>query len=160
MVNQLGSQISTLYALAHELLYLGVDDTPIYSDYLIRLNRDVFRQANLLYGRQGATDEEEALLCLSLLMAYNAAAYNNGDKEMRVQHLLDRCWAIIEHLPASLLKCQLLVACYGEVFDKELAQEAHAIMDAWKGCELTKEAYEVIERLKDLEENPYPWSEV
>jgi hypothetical protein len=36
---------------------------------------------------------------------------------------------ILPHLPTSLLKCQLPVSCYGEVFDEELAAEARAIMD-------------------------------
>lgn len=54
-------------------------------------------------------------------MGYNATLYNNGDKEERIQHILDRCWDVLEHLPASLLKVQLLVYCYGEVFDEELA---------------------------------------
>ena len=46
MLNSLESQISALYASAHELLYLGVDGSPIYSDHFNRLNREVFRQAN------------------------------------------------------------------------------------------------------------------
>jgi hypothetical protein len=53
-----------------------------------------------------------------------------------------------------------LVSCYGEVFDKELATEAHAIIDSWQGRELTAEETELIEDLRNLEENPYPWSEV
>lgn len=153
-------QISELYALAHELLYLGVDDAPIYSDHFTRLNREVFKQANSLYVYHGATNEEEAALCLSLLMAYNATIYNNGDKESHIQALLNRSWAVLDYLPASLLKCQLLVSCYGETFEEELAQEAHAIMNSWTGRDLTKEECEVVERLNDLEEYPYPWTEV
>ena len=67
---------------------------------------------------------------------------------------------MLERLKSSLLKCQLLVACYGEVFDRELAQEAHTIMDGWEGRELTDEEREVVEQLKALEENPYPWDEM
>lgn len=114
-MNYLESEISALYASAHELCYLGMDGRPIYSDQFTRLNRDVFSQANALYDKHGDSDEEEARLCLSLLMGYNATLYNNGDKEERIQHILDRCWDVLEHLPASLLKVQLLVYCYGEV---------------------------------------------
>ena len=39
MLNSLESQISALYASAHELLYLGVDGSPIYSDHFNRLYR-------------------------------------------------------------------------------------------------------------------------
>ena len=159
-MNYLESEISALYASAHELCYLGMDGRPIYSDQFTRLNRDVFSQANALYDKHGNSHEEEARLCLSLLMGYNATLYNNGDKEERIQHILDRCWDVLEHLPASLLKVQLLVYCYGEVFDEELAREAQAIIDTWQHRELSEEEREVMERLKDVQENPYPWSEV
>ena len=85
-------------------LLSGHGRRPIYSDQFTRLNRDVFSQANALYDKHGDSDEEEARLCLSLLMGYNATLYNNGDKEERIQHILDRCWDVLEHLPASLLK--------------------------------------------------------
>lgn len=49
---------------------------------------------------------------------------------------------------------------YGEVFDRELAQEARAIMDSWESRKLTDEEREVVEQLKALEENPYPWDEM
>ena len=77
MLNSLESQISALYASAHELLYLGVDGSPIYSDHFNRLNREVFRQANSLFIRHGVTSEEEAALCLSLLMGYTCLLYTS-----------------------------------------------------------------------------------
>lgn len=159
-MNPLESEISALYALAHELLYLGMDDAPIYSDHFTRLNRDVFQQANSLYEQHGITDEEEASLCLSLMMGYNATLYNNGDKDERIQHILNRCWNVLDHLPASLLKVRLLTFCYGEVFDEELASEAHTIMESWVGRELTADECEISELLKGMEDNPYSWSEV
>ena len=103
-MNSLDSQITALYTLAHELLYLGSDGSPIYSDHFSRLNGDVLSRANTLYPHHGSTDEEEARLCLSLLMGYNATIYNNGDKEVRIQQILNRCWEVLDRLPASLLK--------------------------------------------------------
>ena len=88
---------------------------------------------------KGATSEEEAAICLSLLMGYNATIYNDGDKESKIQSILDRSFAVLDHLPASLLKCQLLTYCYGEVFEEDLAQEAHQIMDSWKNRALSEE---------------------
>ena len=67
--------------------------------------------------------------------------------------VLDCSWNVLDRLPASLLKCQLLVACYAEVPEEELAKEAHAIIDSWNGKELTLEESEVIERLQLLEED-------
>jgi len=47
----------------------------------------------------------------------------------------------------------------GEVFEEELAQEAHAIIDSWQGRELTAKEQEVVENLRNLEENQYPYSD-
>lgn len=40
------------------------------------------------------------------------------------REVLDRCWDILDVASASLLKLRLLTACYGEVFDEPLADEA------------------------------------
>ena len=56
-MNYLESEISALYASAHELCYLGMDGRPIYSDQFTRLNRDVFSQANALYDKRGNSHE-------------------------------------------------------------------------------------------------------
>ena len=155
-MNSLESEISALSTLADELLYLGIDDTPIYSDDFTRLNHEVFQKANALYHQRGSTFEEEASLCLALLKGYNATIYNDGDKEERIQTILNRCWEVLEHLSASLLKVQLLTYCYGEVFEEELAKEANKIIESWDEKLLTKDQVEAIGFLKSLEENPYP----
>lgn len=159
-MNSLESEVSALSTLADELLYLGIDDTPIYSDDFTRLNHEVFQKANALYHQRGSTFEEEASLCLALLKGYNATIYNDGDKEERIQTILNRCWEVLEHLSASLLKVQLLTYCYGEVFEEELAKEANKIIESWDEKLLTKDQVEAIGFLKSLEENPYPWSEM
>ena len=159
-MNSLESEVSALSTLADELLYLGIDDTPIYSDDFTRLNHEVFQKANALYHQRGSTFEEEASLCLALLKVYNATIYNDGDKEERIQTILNRCWEVLEHLSASLLKVQLLTYCYGEVFEEELAKEANKIIESWEEKLLTKDQVEVIGFLKSLEENPYPWSDI
>ncbi|MCG4769687.1 UpxZ family transcription anti-terminator antagonist [Bacteroides nordii] len=159
-MNSLESEVFALSTLADKLLYLGIDDTPIYSDDFIRLNHEVFQKANALYHQRGSTFEEEASLCLALLKGYNATIYNDGDKEERIQTILNRCWEVLEHLSASLLKVQLLTYCYGEVFEEELAKEANKIIESWEEKLLTKDQVEVIGFLKSLEENPYPWSDI
>ncbi|UVP18232.1 UpxZ family transcription anti-terminator antagonist [Bacteroides fragilis] len=136
-MNTLTSQIEQLQSLAHELLYLGVDGAPIYTDH-----------------------EEEANICLALLMGYNATIYNQGDKEEKKQVVLNRCWDVLDQLPATLLKCQLLTYCYGEVFEEELAKEAHTIIESWSNRELLKAEKEIAESLNNLEANPYPYSEL
>lgn len=159
-MNSFESEISALSTLADELLYLGIDDTPIYSDDFTRLNHGVFQKANALYHQRGSTFEEEASLCLALLKGYNATIYNDGDKEGRIQTILNRCWEVLKHLSASLLKVQLLTYCYGEVFEEELIREAYIIIESWNGKELSEEEQGIIEYLKNLEEYPYPNWEV
>lgn len=154
------SQIETLQQLTSELLHLGVDGSPLYTEHFCKLNREVLELADSLYSQKGVDLEEEAALCFSLLTAYGATIYDSGNKEAKKQSILNRSWKILDRLPASLLKCQLLTACYAEVFEEELAQEAHAIIDSWSGKELTEKEQEAVETLRELEENQYPNSEI
>lgn len=137
------SQIDALRQLTHELLYLGMDGEPIYADRFRQLNSDVYNQAEALYRKKAQNDEEEATLCVALLKAYSATIYDRGDKGEKVQILLDRSWEVLNKISDSLLKCQLLVVCYGETLDEELAKEARAIMDRW-GDSLTVEQQELL----------------
>ena len=154
------NQVRELQSISHELLYLGVDGTPIYTDRFCQLNTEVFRLSESLFDRKGETDEEEASLCLALLMGYRATAYSDSNKEAKIQGILDRAFIVLDHLEDSVLKCRLLISCYGEVFDDELAAEAHAIIDGWGKRELTAEEQEIVDTLTNLEKYPYPWSEV
>lgn len=90
-------------------------------------------------------------------MGYNATIYDYGDKEQKKQSVLDRAYNILEQLPASLLKVRLLTYCYGEIYEEGLLQEAHSIMDKWDKGTLTSEQAEVMEELKNIEENQYPF---
>ncbi|MBX9187268.1 transcriptional regulator [Bacteroides sp. K03] len=148
-----------LQQLAQKSLYLGLDGDPIYAEHFSRLNKEIQILSDALYSVKGDTPEEEAGICLALLMGYNATIYSDKDKEAKKQSILDRAWEVLEQLPPSLLKCQLLTYCYGEVFEEELAQEAHAIIDSWQGRELTAKEQEVVENLRNLEENQYPYSD-
>lgn len=154
----MNDHVSSLYTLAHELLDLGMDGSPIYSDHFARLNREVYEQAlNLYNAPEGSTPEEEAELCLSILVALNATFYDNGRKQQYIQRLLDRCWGILDKLPDSLLKVRLLTHCYGEVYEEELAKEAHSIINTWDATSLTSEQAEIINELENLEDNQYPF---
>lgn len=149
-----------LQHLAHELMYLGMDGAPIYSDDFSRLNKDVLIKSDSLFLSKGLNIEEEANLCLALLMGYNATIYDNGDKEQKKQVVLDRIYNALENLPASLLKVRLLTYCYGEVYEESMAQEARVIIEGWNKDMLTSEQIEIIAELKNIEENPYPIEEV
>lgn len=150
------TQIHELQHVAHELLYLGADGSPIYTDSFRQLNTEVLQKSDALFALKGENPEEEARLCLALLMGYNATIYDYGDKESKKQVILDRSLLGLESLPSSLLKCQLLTYCYGEVFEEELAKEAHAIIDYWDNKTLSIDEQETVDMLKMIEENQYP----
>ena len=46
------------------------------------------------------------------------------------------------------------------MFDDALAKELNEIISGWNKAELTLEQTEVIEELKNLKENPYPFEEI
>ena len=147
-----------LQRAAHDLMYLGMDGSPVYSDDLSRRNGEVYRLTTALYnsGFKGST-VEQANVCLALLMGYSASFIDHGEKQEHIQKVLDRCWDILEALPASLLKLRLLTACYGEVFDEPLAGEARAIIASWDSTSLTPVQQEAIDEFQNVVENPYPW---
>ena len=155
----LSEETLALQRAAHELMYLGRDGSPVYSDDLSRRNGEVYRLTTALYnsGVKGSTVEERANICLALLMGYNASFVDHGEKQKHVQKILDYCWDILETLPASLLKLRLLTACYGEVFDEPLADEGRAIIASWDSVSLTPEQQEAIEEFQNVVDNPYPW---
>ena len=143
-------QIDALLRLSHNLLYLGMDGSPIYSDELAQMSGETFRLCNELYdgGVHGSTAEEEASLCLALLLGYNATLSDQGD---------ERSWQVLPRMTDSLLKVRLLAYCYSECYEEELADQAHAIIATWNTDQLTSDQKEIIEELKNIEDNPYPW---
>ena len=155
----LSEETFALQRAAHELMYLGMDGSPVYSDDLSRRNGEVYRLTTALYNSsaKGSTTEEQANVCLALLMGYSASFIDHGENQKHVQEVLDRCWDILDVLPASLLKLRLLTVCYGEVFDEPLADEARAIIASWDSASLTPEQKEAIAEFQNVVDNPYPW---
>ena len=159
-MNDLTSRALELQHAAHELMYLGMDGEPVYSDTFCWLNKEVLVKSDSLFFAQSSDVEEEANLCLALLMGYNATIYDDGDKEQKKQMVLNRICHVLEHLPVSLLKVRLLTYCYGEIYEEVLLQEAYAIIEGWNKDNLTSGQTEIIEELKNIEENPYPFEVV
>lgn len=159
-MNDLTSRALELQHAAHELMYLGMDGEPVYSDTFCWLNKEVLVKSDSLFFAQSSDVEEEANLCLALLMGYNATIYDDGDKEQKKQTALNRACEVLGRLPASLLKVRLLAYTYGEVYEESLLQEAHAIIDGWGKEVMTAEQVELVKELRNIEENPYPFEEV
>lgn len=156
-MNDLTSRALELQHAAHELMYLGIDGEPVYSDTFCRLNKEVLVKSDSLFTSKSSDIEEEANICLALLMGYNATIYDNGDKEQKKQAVLDRIYNVLDKLPASLLKVRLLTYTYGEVYEEVILEEAHIIINSWDKLALMEEQIEAIEVLRNIEENPYPF---
>lgn len=159
-MNSLLSRAVELQHAAHTLMYLGMDGEPLYSDDFCRQNKEVLLKSDSLFAAKSSDIEEEANLCLALLMGYNATIYNYGDKEQKKQEILVRAYDVLERLPDSLLKVRLLTYCYGETYEEALLQSARKIVDGWGQASLTSEQIEAVEELRNIEENPYPWEYV
>ena len=155
----LSEETAVLQRAVHDLMYLGMDGSPLYSDELSRRNSEVHHMTTALYnsGIQGTTIDEQANVCLALLMGYSVSFIDHGEKQAHIQEVLNRCWTLLDALPASLLKLRLLTACYGEVFDEPLADEARAIIASWDTASLTSEQQEAIAEFQNVVDNPYPW---
>lgn len=108
-------------------------------------------------GVKGTTIDEQANVCLALLMGYSASFVDHGEKQRHVQKVLDCCWDVLDALPASLLKLRLLTACYGEVFDESLADEGRSIIASWDSLSLTPKQQEAVDEFQNVTDNPYPW---
>ena len=87
-----------LQRAAHDLMYLGMDGSPIYSDDLSRRNSEVYRLTTTLYNSSiwGTTVEEQANVCLALLKGYSASFIDHGEKQQHVQEVLRRCWDTLD----------------------------------------------------------------
>ena len=158
----LSEEAITLQRAAHDLMYLGMDGSPVYSDDLSRRNGEVYRLTMALYrsGVKGTTIDEQANVCLALLKGYSASFIDHGEKQQHVQEVLRRCWDTLDSLPSSLLKLRLLTACYGEVFDEPLADEGRSIIASWSVASLTAEQQEAVDEFQNVVDNPYPWEEM
>lgn len=84
----LQSQIDTLRRITHELLNLGFEGTPLFSNEFCKLNTEVYRQSEYLFHLHGSNAEEEAQLCYVLLTGYHATIYDHGDKIKRSRRFL------------------------------------------------------------------------
>lgn len=89
----LSEEAITLQRAAHELMYLGMDGSPVYSDDLSRRNGEVYRLTMALYrsGVKGTTIEEQANVCLALLMGYSASFVDHGESN----GMSRKCWTVV-----------------------------------------------------------------
>lgn len=141
-------KLQELQQLTTQVLYPDEDSEYYIQDVWQATHSRIAQYCNELLCVKGETSEEEATICLALLMAYHVSPYR---VVYSVQQLLNRSYHIIPKLSSSLLKCELLTYCYGEVYEEELLKEAYTILMTCKGSVWQKR--EVMNLLSLMEEN-------
>ena len=85
----------------------------VYLDDLSELHQAIHEKIIDLYSQRGKTPEQDATLCLAILMGYNVSMYANPEDEDRKRSVLQRSLTLLDVLPPSLLKQQLSAVCHG-----------------------------------------------
>ena len=110
----LQEKIDNLLNSVRKLLPGGSNLGDIYADDLSLLNKSIHDRINELYSQHGRTPEQEAALCLALLMGYSVSQYANPEDESKKHTVLLRTRNILSLLPPSPLKEDLLLT-YNEL---------------------------------------------
>lgn len=129
MKNSLCNSVSSV---VKKLLEYGEDGTPVYVNELTALNQELRNLCADLLLRKGESpeEEEEAEILVALLKGYDTMLFNvSAENEQVIQELLDRSMAVLEKLPASVLKCQLLLECFEQTGDEELIASLGTVLD-------------------------------
>lgn len=106
---------STLQKLIDDLqqavhtFFCTIDTGYVYPDEISGINHDIYSQINKLYDRQEEvmTTDQEAALCLALLMGYSVSMYANPEDEEKRKSVLVHSHRVLNSLPSSSLKHQL-----------------------------------------------------
>ena len=115
MKNSLCNSVSSV---VKKLLEYGEDGTPVYVNELTALNQELRNLCADLLLQKGESPEEEAEILVTLFKGYDTMLFNfSSENEQVIQELLEK-------LPASVLKCQLLLECFEQTGDEELIREA------------------------------------
>lgn len=121
MKNSLCNSVSSI---VKKLLEYGEDGAPVYVNELTVLNQELCTLCADLLLQKGESPEEEAEILITLFKGYDAMLFNfSAENESVIQELLNRSMAVLEQLPASGLKCQLLLECFEQTGEEELIGE-------------------------------------
>lgn len=107
----LQDKIEDLHNLADRLLHIDDKEGYLYVDNFSEINKEIHNKINDLFPRNGKTPEQEASLCLAILMGYSVSMYANPDDEDKKRIILIRSQKIMDVLPISDLKQQLNAIC-------------------------------------------------
>ena len=109
--SSLQEKINKLQNTVHALLHKSHSMECVYIDDIARLNNEIHEQINDLCPCHGKTAEQEAALCLSLLMGYSVSIYANSEDEVKKRVVLRRSQKIMKKLSSTSLRFQLSTIC-------------------------------------------------
>ncbi len=142
--------------MAYKMAYLQDEDECSYLDGFEKVTSQISRMCKEVLALVGETSDEEAEICLAVLMGYSVTIRN--DKNIR--RALDRAFRVLPFVPDSFVKCQLLVYCYAETYEKKLSDEAEKMMQQWAESELADEVKHLQEFLEDLKSKSLMYEQV
>lgn len=109
------SEVEELYNKAYELMHLGNGEEMVYADDFARLNKEIYELIHLLWDKRGKTVEEEARICLSLLMGFTVCMYSDVADEKKRMSVEVRVRKVLEKLDDLELKERLRVFYFNAV---------------------------------------------
>lgn len=101
------TQVGQLYDKVYELMHLDDADSMVYADDFTRLNKEIYDLIHLLWNKRGNTIEEEARICLSLLMGFSVCMYGSEEDDGKRITVEKRVEKVLEKLRDSEWKEQL-----------------------------------------------------
>lgn len=108
----LQEKIDSLLNSVRLLLPDGSNMGYVYSDDLALLNNRIHDQIDELYSQRGETVEQEAALCLAILMGYSVSMYADPEDESQRQNILYRSQRLLDNIPSFSLRQQLSEICH------------------------------------------------
>lgn len=108
---ELQGRILHLHNQACRLLHIECSGSYLYADDLPELNKDIHDEMDALYPLRGSTPEQDASLCLALLLGYSVSMYASLEDDLKREHILVRSLELLATLSPSPLKNDLYTVC-------------------------------------------------
>lgn len=103
-------------------MHLGDAEGIVFADDFTRLNKEIHELIQALWNKRGKTVEEEAHLCLSLLIGFSVCMYGNEEDERKCKKVEERVEKVLETLDDSALKERLYTFYLNEVGENPCPQ--------------------------------------
>jgi len=109
-----------LHRVAYRLAYCQDEDEYSSCNKYLEVTSWISCVCKELLYVKGTADEEEAEICLAILIGYSAIIWNR-ENDKNVHKALDRAFKVLPSMSASFIKYQLLIYCYTETSERSRA---------------------------------------